>query len=86
MGRPADDPQPELQHISTTQDDRPSFDKHDAADIREIQGNANYYETITAAPLDPWSKTSFQLYLILLVAALNATASGFDGVCNLRPL
>ncbi|EJP61917.1 Hexose transport-related protein, putative [Beauveria bassiana ARSEF 2860] len=79
MGRPADDPQPELQHISTTQDDRPSFDKHDAADIREIQGNANYYETITAAPLDPWSKTSFQLYLILLVAALNATASGFDG-------
>ncbi|OAA46761.1 hexose transport-related protein [Beauveria brongniartii RCEF 3172] len=83
MGRPADNnPQPELQHMSTAQQDRPSFDKHNAADIREIQGNANYYETITAAPLDPWSKTSIQLYLILLVAALNATASGFDGVCN----
>ncbi|KAM3430881.1 hypothetical protein MY4824_007454, partial [Beauveria thailandica] len=78
MGRPADNnPQSErLQHMSTTQQDRPSFDKHNAADIREIQGNANYYETITAAPLDPWSKTSIQLYLILLVAALNATASG----------
>lgn len=83
----ADDGQPELQHVSTTHDDRPSFDKSNAQ-IREIQGNAGYYESITAAPLNPWSKTSIQLYFILLVAALNATASGFDGVrcqnvCNI---
>ncbi|OAA63792.1 hexose transport-related protein [Cordyceps fumosorosea ARSEF 2679] len=80
MGQTAD--QPELHHVSTAaahDDDRPSLDKHDAADIREVQGNAHFYETVTAAPLNPWSRTSFQLYLILLVAALNATASGFDG-------
>ncbi|XWW99209.1 hypothetical protein V2A60_007218 [Cordyceps javanica] len=77
--RAVDDAQPELRHASTTHDDRPSFDKHNAADIREIQGNAHFYETVTAAPLNPWSKTSIQLYFILLVAALNATASGFDG-------
>lgn len=48
--------------------------------IREVQGDAHFHETVTAAPLDPWSKASIQLYLILLVAALNATTSGFDGV------
>ncbi|OAA71679.1 hexose transport-related protein [Akanthomyces lecanii RCEF 1005] len=82
MGKqPVDDAQPELHHVSTAQDDRPaSFDKKDnGADIREMQGNANFYETVSAAPLNPWSKTSIQLYFILLVAALNATASGFDG-------
>ncbi|ODN98264.1 sugar transporter [Cryptococcus wingfieldii CBS 7118] len=41
--------------------------------------NATFYESVSAAPLDPWSKTSFKLYGILLVAALNATSSGFDG-------
>ncbi|WWD03393.1 hypothetical protein V865_001445 [Kwoniella europaea PYCC6329] len=51
----------------------------DSADIKDVQGDSNFYETVTAAPLNPWSKTSFQLYAILLVAALNATASGFDG-------
>ncbi|WVQ67243.1 uncharacterized protein L199_005438 [Kwoniella botswanensis] len=51
----------------------------DSADIKDVQGDSNFYETVTAAPLSPWSKTSFQLYAILLVAALNATASGFDG-------
>ncbi|KAI0602677.1 putative hexose transport-related protein [Biscogniauxia sp. FL1348] len=50
-----------------------------AATTTEVQGNSNFYEAITAAPLDALSKTSFQLYAILLVAALNATASGFDG-------
>ncbi|RCI14523.1 hypothetical protein L249_6660 [Ophiocordyceps polyrhachis-furcata BCC 54312] len=37
---------------------------------------------VFSAPLNAWSRTSFQLYAILLVAALNATASGFDGVSN----
>ncbi len=87
MGKPADDAahQPELHHVSTAQEDRPSFDKSNGPDIREMQGNANFYETVSAAPLNPWSKTSMQLYLILLVAALNATASGFDGVCRQPP-
>lgn len=48
--------------------------------IREVQGDAHFHETVTAAPLDPWSRASIQLYFILLVAALNATTSGFDGV------
>jgi hypothetical protein len=46
----------------------------------EVQGDYHFYETISAAPLNPLSKTSLQLYAILLVAALNATSSGFDGV------
>lgn len=46
----------------------------------EVQGDSHFHETVTAAPLDPWSKTSLQLYAVLLVASLNATASGFDGV------
>lgn len=50
------------------------------SDVREVQGDARFYETVTAAPLDPRSRASIQLYLILLVAALNATTSGFDGV------
>ncbi|POR31422.1 Hexose transport-protein [Tolypocladium paradoxum] len=54
-------------------------DQQTRGTITEVQGDAHYYETVTAAPLDPWSKTSLQLYMILLVAALNATASGFDG-------
>ncbi|KAI1334676.1 putative hexose transport-related protein [Xylariaceae sp. FL0016] len=45
----------------------------------EVQGDSHFHETVTAAPLNALSKTSFQLYAILLVAALNATASGFDG-------
>lgn len=57
-----------------------AFDKSALGNVTEVQGNSHYHETVTAAPLDPWSKTSIQLYLILLVAALNATASGFDGV------
>ncbi|WRT70418.1 uncharacterized protein IL334_007416 [Kwoniella shivajii] len=51
----------------------------DQAEIKDVQGNSEFYETVTAAPLNPLSRTSFQLYAILLVAALNATASGFDG-------
>lgn len=49
-------------------------------DVRKMQGDVHFHETVTAAPLDPWSRASLQLYLILLVAALNATTSGFDGV------
>ncbi len=79
---------------STSQDIEPRVS--DAADgdniealkpqgkVTEVQGDYHFYETVTASPLDPWSKTSIQLYMILLVAALNATASGFDGVsCTL---
>ncbi|WWC91492.1 uncharacterized protein L201_006438 [Kwoniella dendrophila CBS 6074] len=51
----------------------------DPSEVKDVQGNSEFYETVTTAPLSPWSKTSFQLYAILLVAALNATASGFDG-------
>lgn len=53
--------------------------------IKEVQGDSHFYETVTAAPLSPWSRTSVQLYLILLVAALNATTSGFDGVGPTTP-
>lgn len=56
------------------------IDKNDGGKITKVQGDVHFHETITAAPLDPWSKRSLQLYAILLVAALNATASGFDGV------
>ncbi|WWD19453.1 hypothetical protein CI109_103913 [Kwoniella shandongensis] len=56
-----------------------SIEKPAGISTKEIQGDSAFYETITATPLNPWSKTSFQLYGILLVAALNATASGFDG-------
>src|SRR5690348_4576703 len=54
------------------------------ADIKEVQGDQHFYETVTTAPLNPLSKTSLQLYAILLVAALNATASGFDGVSGIQ--
>ncbi|KAE8537664.1 hypothetical protein D1P53_005720 [Cryptococcus gattii VGV] len=59
-----------------------SIDKkevHVGLETTQKQGEATFYETISASPLNPWSRTSFQLYGILLVAALNATASGFDG-------
>ncbi|KAF7197216.1 Lactose permease, partial [Pseudocercospora fuligena] len=47
--------------------------------VLEVQGNTEFISAATAAPLNPWSRTSLQLYLILLTACLNATASGFDG-------
>ncbi|EMR70797.1 putative hexose transport-related protein [Eutypa lata UCREL1] len=62
-GEPVDNSEPEKTHGKTT----------------EVQGDSHFHETVTAAPLDPWSRTSLQLYAILLVASLNATASGFDG-------
>lgn len=45
----------------------------------EVQGNVEYLTVVMAAPLKAWSRTSFKLYSILLIACLNATASGFDG-------
>ncbi|KJZ76402.1 hypothetical protein HIM_04131 [Hirsutella minnesotensis 3608] len=57
----------------------PSTQKQPEEKVQQVQGDVGYLETVAAAHLDPWSKTSIQLYLILLVAALNATASGFDG-------
>lgn len=65
--------------VSTHQQDDLD-DVKTVANVREVRGDARFHETVTAAPLNPWSRTSIQLYLILLVAALNATTSGFDGV------
>lgn len=70
-------PEPVVDHGSLNGD---AFDKSAIGNITEVQGNAHFHETVTAAPMDAWSRTSIQLYLILIVAALNATASGFDGV------
>lgn len=70
-------PEPVVDHGSLNGD---AFDKSAIGNITEVQGNAHFHETVTAAPMDPWSRTSIQLYLILMVAGLNATASGFDGV------
>ena len=67
-------------------------DEHDLkasiGEVLEVQGNQEFLHAVTSAPLNPWSKTSIQLYFILLTACLNATASGFDGVscCIRRPL
>nr|WVH32782.1 major facilitator superfamily protein [Trichoderma asperellum] len=68
-------PEPVVDHGSLNGD---AFDKSALGNVTEVQGNTHFHETVTAAPLDPWSKTSIQLYLILMVAAFNATASGFD--------
>ncbi|KAL7930260.1 general substrate transporter [Trichoderma chlorosporum] len=69
-------PEPVVDHGSINGD---NIDKAAIGSVTEVQGNTHFHETVTAAPLDPWSWTSIQLYLILLVAALNATSSGFDG-------
>lgn len=66
--------------LEHTEDDLLKSKLGGEAHIAEVQGDARYLEAVTTAPLDPWSKTSLQLYGILLIAALNATASGFDGV------
>jgi hypothetical protein len=54
----------------------------DIAEVKEVQGHATYHEAIAAAPFQPWSKSSIQLYFIFLVAYVNAMASGFDGVSH----
>lgn len=53
-------------------------------EVKDVQGHATYHEAIAAAPFQPWSKSSIQLYFIFLVAYVNAMASGFDGVSRLR--
>lgn len=75
----------EMAQATSHQHDDVEDIKPAAGEITEVQGDSNFYETVTAAPLSPWSKTSVQLYLILLVAALNATTSGFDGVSLTSP-
>lgn len=70
-------PEPVVDHGSINGD---GVDKAAIGSVTEVQGNTHYYETVTSAPMDAWSWTSIQLYFILLVAALNATSSGFDGV------
>lgn len=75
----------EMAQATSHQNDEIDDIKPAAGKIKEVQGDSHFYETVTAAPLSPWSKTSIQLYLILLVAALNATTSGFDGVSSTEP-
>ena len=48
------------------------------SEVKDV--HATYHEAIAAAPFQPWSKSSIQLYFIFLVAYVNAMASGFDGV------
>lgn len=66
--------------VHQQEEDTDNVTKTVAGKVTEVQGDLRFHETVTAAPLNPWSRTSLQLYSILLVAALNATASGFDGV------
>lgn len=47
--------------------------------IKDIDEEVQYAIAQHQSYLDPTSKQSFLLYLILLVAFLNATSSGFDG-------
>jgi hypothetical protein len=44
--------------------------------------DARFTAATEAQPLNPWSARSFQLYAIFLVAYLNATSSGFDGISD----
>lgn len=84
MAEGKDSPGIEMAQATTHQQDEMDDIKPAAGKIKEVQGDSQFYETIMAAPLSPWSKTSVQLYLILVVAALNATTSGFDGVSLTR--
>ncbi|KAL1407792.1 hypothetical protein Q8F55_007227 [Vanrija albida] len=56
-----------------------SIDPKAQLQTRDVQGDAAFHKAVNEAPLDPWSKTAFKLYGVLFIAALNATASGFDG-------
>lgn len=51
-------------------------------EVKDVTAHATYHEAIAAAPFQPWSKSSIQLYFIFLVAYVNAMASGFDGVSH----
>lgn len=84
MGNPTEDRKDDI--LEGTLSITSSNDQHEAGkaqpsigQVLEVQGNTKFIQATTAAPLNPWSKTSLQLYLILLTACLNATASGFDG-------
>lgn len=68
------------QHLDGDPHGSVSAEKTPRDTVTQVQREARVFESDSAARLDPWSKTSLQLYMILLVAALNATASGFDGV------
>ncbi|EQL02224.1 hexose transport- protein [Ophiocordyceps sinensis CO18] len=67
------------QHLDGDPHGSVSAEKTPRDTVTQVQRDARVFESDSAARLDPWSKTSLQLYMILLVAALNATASGFDG-------
>lgn len=72
-----------LDHALSVTSSNPTHEYHKAApsigQVLQVQGNTEFIQAATVAPLNPWSRTSLQLYLILLTACLNATASGFDG-------
>jgi hypothetical protein len=80
---PAHDLAGDLAYDEKDEKDEIAMVKASAAETQDVQGDAAFYDSVTAAPINPRSKTAFQLYLILLIAALNATASGFDGVSDL---
>lgn len=56
----------------------PSPDDQQDTRIAEVY-NADFKQAVEETTLDPWSKTSFQLYFIVMVGFLNAVSSGFDG-------
>lgn len=64
-----------ISHIEDT-----TGDAKQIPEVVNVQGNPDFIQATTnGAPLNLLSKESLQLYLILLTACLNATASGFDG-------
>ncbi|KAK4498567.1 hypothetical protein PRZ48_011225 [Zasmidium cellare] len=84
MGNPTDDRKDDILEgalsITSSNDQHEDTKTHQSiGQVLEVQGNTEFIQATTAAPLNPWSRTSLQLYLILLTACLNATASGFDG-------
>lgn len=84
MGNPTDDHKDNILEgavsITSSNDQHEDGKQHPSiGQVLEVQGNTAFIQATTAAPLNPLSRTSLQLYFILLTACLNATASGFDG-------
>jgi hypothetical protein len=84
------EPQPEAPITRTTSIDKSSLAPSDTKlqhglpyagtfAVIEEEGEAAFAVARESSPLDARSWRSFQLYAILLVVAINATTSGFDG-------
>ncbi|KAF9455228.1 hypothetical protein BDZ94DRAFT_870777 [Collybia nuda] len=56
----------------------PGLDSTGHAKIEEVY-NADFQQAVANTNLNPGSKTSIQLYFIVMVGFLNAVSSGFDG-------